>query len=263
MKWKVRIEILYYKAAEKRFFGTMIKCRQQTLSLEQKFMEPYLKEWEESYKKRAGKIALFTDASKNLDEGQKIKFIRLFYHARGHFYRFLWIMASYAPSMKYRSIILQNITDELGGIDASHLSHEQLFFIFAEAFDKDIHQEVLHETMYLPFLKDFDQGHVEKLLNSDFDEKWAIFSAYELLDNTDYNNLYQLALNIGTQEEGLVFFDVHRTGNHFGETFVLLQEIWDKNPQIVKDSLDFIGNHQLAMWQGISDEVFGKIPHFE
>ena len=221
-------------------------------------MESYLKEWEEDYKKRVREITLFTDESKNLSQDQKVKLIRLFYHARGHFSRFLWIMASYAPSMKYRAIVLRNITDELGGIDPSHLSHEQLFFEFAEFFDKDIHEEVSNETSYFPFLRAFDQGHIQKLLEASFNEKWAIFAAYELLDNTDYNNLYRLAKNIGTPEEGLTFFDVHRTGDHFRDTFVLLQEIWNKNQQTVKDSFDFIGNHQLAMWRGINDEVYGK-----
>lgn len=219
-------------------------------------MESFLKTWEDQYQKEASAIALFSDAAKRLSKEQKQLFVRLFYHARAYFDHFLWIMASLAPNFEYRSVVLKNITDELGGNDISHVSHEQLFIKFAEALGVDVLSELKSKENYLPFLQEFNDGHIQALLNTSWEEKWAIFSAYELLDNADYNNLYKLALNMGLSGDALTFFEVHKHGNHFGETFKLLEKIWNTDSALVQRSFDFIGGHQLKMWNSLSQEVF-------
>lgn len=218
--------------------------------------QEFINEWEEGYRRRAAAIPLFSEQAAGLGTEQKRLFVRLFYHARGHFYLFLWIMASLAPSADYRSVVIRNINDELGGLDETHVSHEQLFFRFAKTIDTLVEEEAKTEENYLPFLREFDEGHIRSLMNADWDGKWSIFSAYELLDNTDYNNLYVLAENLGARGDALTFFDVHRHGDHFGETFQLLQKTWDKDPDVVKKSFDFIGEHQLRMWRYMSGLVF-------
>lgn len=219
-------------------------------------MEAFLKKWEEEYKKKASEIILFTDAAKTLTTEQKKCFVHLFYHARGHFKDFIWLVASSAPSADYRKVLLDNIADEMGGLDPSHVSHEQLFLNFALTLDLDFADELKTEENYMPFLKKFNGGHIQKLLNSNWNEMWALFSAYELLDNADYTNLYVLAKNIGVSGEDLTFFGVHRDGDHFGDTFKLLEEVWSNNTETVKTNFEFIANHQLEMWEKMSLEVF-------
>lgn len=219
-------------------------------------LQDFLTAWDKDYKKEVAQIPLFTEANKSLTDGQKILFAHLFYHARGHFDRFLWIMASMAPSADYRTVVIRNITDELGGMDPTHVSHEQLFLKFAAAIDPNFFDEVRTEKTYLPFLREFNEGHIKALLNSNWHEMWSIFAAYELLDNADYNNLYDLAVRMGMTGDALTFFEVHKDGDHFGETFELLEEAWDKGPEQVRKGFDFIGKHQLDMWTKLSDRVF-------
>ena len=221
-------------------------------------MEGFLTEWESDYKKKAAAIPLFTDAAKGLNKEQRARLARLLYHQRGHFDHFLFIVGQWAPSPEYRAIVLRNISDELGGLDPTHLSHEELFLRFARELEPKILEEAIMEKSYLPFLVEFNAGHFRKLLESDWDGKWSIFSAYELLDNTDYENLYALGKRLGLAEDKLEFQKVHMQGTHFSETFDLLNGIWEKNPEAVKKGFDFIGKHQLDMWQKVSDEVFAE-----
>ena len=219
-------------------------------------LQEFLDELSAEYKTSARSIRLFNPADPIQWNNQRKKFfVRMFYHSRGHFDRFLWLMASLAPpgSPAYRPIVLKNITDELGGLNPGDLSHEQLFYQFAEKLDPEIRDEPKDEGFYLPFLRQFNDGHIKALLNADWDTKWAIFSAYELLDNTDYNNLFWLAETLGLSEEALVFFDVHRNGDHFSETFQLLEAIWTNDSHKVRTAFDFIGKHQLAMWRKMSE----------
>jgi len=226
--------------------------------LAMKKLTEFLASWESSYREETARISIFTPEVNQISKDQAKQFCRLFYHARGHFYRFLWIMASWAPSNKYQTIIMRNIADELGALAEHHQPHEQLFFHFAECIDPDIREEVVDSEHYLPFLRSFDDGHVQALLQADWDGKWSIFSAYEFLDNTDYENLYLLAQRLGVTGDALTFFEVHRGGDHFGSTFDLLEDVWERQPQKVEESFAFIASHQLRMWRGISDLVLSK-----
>lgn len=218
----------------------------------------FLHSWESDYQKQANNVPLFAGVVEDINRDQAKLFCRLFYHARGHFHRFLWIMASWAPKGECQGIIMRNIADELGTLGEDHEPHEQLFFRFAECIDPDIRQEVLSNEHYAPFLMAFDEGHVQALLETDWDGKWSIFSAYEFLDNTDYENLYRLAERLGIKGDALTFFDVHRGGDHFGSTFGPLEKIWMRHPGIVQKNFEFIAQHQLQMWKGISDVVFAN-----
>ena len=219
-------------------------------------LKDFLLKWGSEYEFLSHAVTIFNPtASVTWSRQQKKLFVRLFYHARGHFDRFLWIMASMAPSTTYRSVILQNITDELGGLREGDLSHEQLLFRFAKVLDPQIEKEVRTEENYLPFLKAFNKGHVDALLKADWDYKWAMFSAYEHLDNVDYENLLRLVEGMGVTGNNLEFFNVHRKGNHFEKTFLLLEEVWNRDSRTVRQAFDFIGRHQLSMWRSMSRAI--------
>jgi len=219
-------------------------------------MDDFLEGWEQDYKKKASEIRLFTDAANDLTFGQKKHFAHLFYHARGHFNDFIWLVASSAPTVEYRKIVLDNIADEMGGLDASHVSHEQLFLNFAMALDSKFTEELKSEESYANFLKKFNHGHVLRLLEGDWDQKWSLFSAYELLDNADYDNLYRLVEKMGVPDAARVFFAVHRDGTHFEDTAKLLTDVWERNSESVKNNFEFIATHQLEMWSDLSKAIF-------
>lgn len=219
-------------------------------------LKAFLASWETAYHAETQKIPLFTGAMRGIEADQAKLFCRLFYHARGHFDRFLWTVASWAPPGAHQAVLMRNIGDELGTLSEHHQPHEQLFFCFAEHIDPHIREEPLTCAHYLPFLRAFDDGHLQALLRADWDGKWSIFSAYEFLDNTDYENLYRLAQRLGLAGEALTFFEVHRSGDHFGDTYDLLQTSWERQPHVVREGFDFIAAHQLDMWRGISAQVF-------
>jgi glycerophosphoryl diester phosphodiesterase len=89
------------------------------------------------------------------------------------------------------------------------------------------------------------------VVRHDNDERLALFSAYERLDNVDYKYLTRLASNIGTARARLLFFKVHERVEHFETTEEILLEIWQKFPEKVKKAFNFIAEHQLKMWDDL------------
>jgi hypothetical protein len=147
---------------------------------------------------------------------------------------------------------LDNISEEFS---LRSLSHEELYFKFADEFGVDLNSETITEENYLPFLKKFNKSHTDFLLTEGWNTKWATFSAYEKLDNVDYKNLLNLAKNIGTSAKGMVFFRVHSEANHHDSTSQLLQKIWETDPESVKIGFEFIAKHQLEMWKELEVEL--------
>jgi hypothetical protein len=217
-------------------------------------LEGFLKSWEKQYNDKNKSIDLFDrKKTKNLTKEQKRFFANAFYHARGHFYRFLWYIGSYAQNEAEKQVVLDNIKEEFGG---SLDSHEQLYIEFAKALGGDVNDEIITERTNLPFIKEFNKAHVDWLMTHDWDSKWAAFSAYERLDNVDYENLYLLAESFGLKGKPLVFFEVHREVEHYEHASHLLQKIWDNNPESVKAAFKFIGENQIHLWEELSDAVF-------
>ena len=83
--------------------------------------------------------------------------------------------------------------------------------------------------------------------------KWALFSAYELLDEIDYKNIAYVAKHLGVTEEGMLFFNVHQDGDHYGKTSSQLLTLYDSEPETVEEAFRFISAHQLTMWQNMSE----------
>jgi hypothetical protein len=206
------------------------------------------------YQLKAKSIKLFQpEFTKNLTLEQKQKFVLSFYHIRGKFYKFLWYLGSLAPSREYKQVVIDNIWEEFG----QTISHEQWYYKFANEFGVDCKQEILEEKHNSQCIEDYNEEHIKFILTKPFEQVWSIFGAYEMLDNSDYQNLYKLAENLGSSKQDLVFFDIHRRAGHFETVSPLLQQIWDKDSESVKAGFEFILNHQLQMWKDLSEKVLG------
>src|ERR1700722_4217338 len=93
-------------------------------------LEDFLVLMDKSYKEALSKIDMF-DINKTVlwNREQKQAFVKLFYHARGHFYKFLWCVGSRSKIKATKDKVLENIQEEFG----EEKSHEQLYFDFAKA----------------------------------------------------------------------------------------------------------------------------------
>ncbi len=160
-------------------------------------------------------------------------------------------MGSIAPNNNYKKVILKNISEEFG----QTFSHEYWYSQFAKEFDVDIDKEILDESCNFEWIQKYNNSHIQFILTKPFEQVWAIFGAYEILDNTDYDNLYEFTKNLGCSKQGLVFFEIHRKAGHYETVSPLLQEIWDKDPEAVKLGFEFIFEHQLQMWERLNSSL--------
>ncbi|MCP4476218.1 MAG: hypothetical protein GY821_16995, partial [Gammaproteobacteria bacterium] len=155
----------------------------------------FLTQWDNAYRFEVVKLSLFQpEQTAQWSMAQKQQFCRLFYHARGHFYKFLWLLGNVAPDENAKAKVLENIDEEFGG---TGLSHERMYQIFAEALGADVNDEFLTEPNYLPYLQQYNLGHLTWLDQQNWEGKWAGFSAYERLDNIDYHHLELLVKSFG------------------------------------------------------------------
>lgn len=214
----------------------------------------YLAQADSDYRKKLSAIPLF-DSNKTLlwSKPQKKLFAAIFYHLRGHFIDFMWYLANFAPDEMTKVIVMDNIKEELG---EKKFSHETLYARFAKECGINISDEIINETHYLPFAKQFNKGHLAWLAGHDADEQFAAFAAYERLDNIDYPYLTEFAASLGISSQGLAFFRVHTHVEHFSSTLEKLVPLWERASEKVKNAVDFIYSHQLQMWQRLSDEIF-------
>lgn len=214
----------------------------------------FLSDWDKNYILEISKIKLFKPDTKLNTEQQK-KFTAVFYHLRGHFYRFLWYLAGRAPSSKFKKIILANISEEFGGqLD----SHEQLYWNFASSVGIDIVNEILDPRYSYEFAEEFNFAHLKFILEQNWSSAWAAFAAYERLDNIDYVNLKNLALKFNPPSKALDFFEVHTKVIHFEKTEPLLNDLYLENFTEVKKGFEFISKHQIQMWKDLSECVLAK-----
>lgn len=227
----------------------------ENILIKQNSLEEFVKNIDLLYTTKLKKIALFNPHKACLlSLDQKQKFCKVFYHLRGHFHDFLWIMGNFLPHEDLKKIVLTNISEEFG----MRCSHEQLYIRFAEALDVNILEEIKEETHYLEFAKAFNQEHRKWLLDHDWEYKMSAFSAYERLDNVDYPYLSELAKTFEISDYALSFFQVHTVVRHFESTEEQIGKIWEKNKEKVILAFYFIYNHQLQMWSSLADTVFNS-----
>jgi hypothetical protein len=208
----------------------------------------FLVAWDEGYKSQMQLIPLFNSSlTGQWTAEQKIYFARIFYHSRGHFRDLLWHLGNFAPNKIIKEIILENIAEEFNG---NGLSHEEMYLDFALEMGVDLRQEIIKEEYYTPEMREFNKKHVEWVINHDWKSNFAMFSAYERQDKTDYEFLS------GLTEPEHMFFRIHRLALHFDKTYEVLQEIWQEDANIVTEAFKFIADTQVVMWRQLSDAVF-------
>ncbi|MSO14525.1 iron-containing redox enzyme family protein [Rickettsiales endosymbiont of Trichoplax sp. H2] len=206
-----------------------------------------------SYSDKVKKLPLFDDDfTRSLTLKQKKLFIKIFYHARGKFHDFLWYVGSNTQNAKVKKIVIQNISEEFNG---SAASHEEMYMHFANYFNVDLTKEFSINKYYIKSVQDFNNNHIDYLVNHSDDYRIAAFSAYEKLDNVDYPFLLKFASNIGAQGRALIFFKVHAVVEHFESTRDVLENIWEKNSYAVKKSFEFITNNQIFLWNSLFNEI--------
>lgn len=216
-------------------------------------IQDFIKSWSSEYTFQMDRLELFNSAlTSSWTYEQKEFFVRAFYHVRGHCNNFFWFVANHTNDIRVKNVILENTDEEYG---KKLRSHEQLYLKFANQFGFDLKDEIVNETTNLPFIKEFNKGHIEWLVSHEPDNQFAAFSAYEKLDNPDYTYLYNLATTLSDDKSIFTFFDVHRYVEHFEATSQVLNEIWEKKPEIVEEAFKFIGNHQLKMWQQLGEAI--------
>lgn len=205
---------------------------------------------DENYQGSLVNIKLFdNDWTASWQQGMREKFVKIFYHLRGHFHDFLWILGNFAPDQERKQMILANIQEEFGG---DRQSHEQLYIDFGQSLGVDLIQEMKAPQYQLDFVINFNRQHHQWLLARDWEQKQSAFSAYERLDNLDYPRLLSLAESLGVPERGLIFFKAHAQVTHFDVTESFLHKTWADNPKKVMDGFNFIYQHQLQMWHSLT-----------
>ena len=223
-----------------------------------KSLKNFVASCEKNYNNQLRIIPLFNpNLTQRWSHIQKQYFSKVFYHLRGHFHEFLWLLGNFSPDIKTKQVILRNIYEEFG---ESRRSHEQLYFDFAAALGVDLKREIVFEETYLEFARKFNKGHLEWLLDHCWEEKQAAFSAYERLDNIDYPYLFLLGKSLGLAGEKLIFFKVHIKVAHYASTESLLETIWQQNAGQVANGFHFIFDHQLKMWHNLSEVLFNYLP---
>ncbi|HAT1981250.1 iron-containing redox enzyme family protein [Legionella pneumophila] len=207
------------------------------------------------YKNSLSSIPLF-DVKRTIfwDDNLRKMFASIFYHLRGHFINFLWYVANFADNEASKQIIIQNIYEEIG--IGNRFSHEKLYERFAKECGVDIHDEIVNETNYIPFAKEFNKAHLSWLAQHDPKDHLCAFAAYERLDNLDYPFLVELAKSMKISQHGMTFFNVHTHVDHFDTTLQLIVPIWEESPQRLIESFHFIQTHQLGMWEQFSNILF-------
>ncbi len=135
--------------------------------------------------------------------------------------------------------------------------------------------EVVEPAHYAPFARAFNAGHLRFILHGDWARRWAMFAAYERLDNVDCERLLALAQDgLGLTRathlaffrvhlqarhfeqaaEGLVhlaFFRVHLQARHFEQAAEGLVRVYQEQPSAVREAFHLIAQHQLQMWRDL------------
>lgn len=214
----------------------------------------FLQQIDDDYRCQLATIPLFDKKITSAwNEQQRFYFAAVFYHLRGHFIDFMWYLANFTQDSQIREAVLDNIREEIGSADK--MSHEKLYEYFAHHCGVNIHDEIVNETHYLPFARQFNKAHLEWLSRHDIGEQVAAFAAYERLDNIDYPFLTTFAESLNLPEKTITFFRVHIYVEHFNSLLEKLLPTWHESPEKVKNAFNFIYSHQLTMWRELSEII--------
>lgn len=229
--------------------------RRQESQVAQEELSLFLQEWDQAYNEKQQMNPLFQERAANeWSEPQKQEYVGALYHIRGHFHELLWEMGVTAPNSEFKEMIMDNIRDEFGG---SGLSHEQMYFLFAERFGLNLQNELLDNKYYYPFVQEYQKTVLSWFKSQKWDSKFAAFCAIERLDNVDYVNLKTVAMGLGgLSAKELAFFVIHINVVHFGKDMQeRLAEIWNRDSTIVKEAFEVVFNVQTGIWRNLHEHV--------
>jgi len=216
-------------------------------------LEFFLNQLDQDYHFQVKKLGLFNlKKTAAWNQSQLKLFAGMFYHIRGYFINFMWHMANCSSDKTIKQLILDNIAEEIG--KNTEYSHEMLYARFARACGINIQDEIINQTHYLDFAKAFNHEHLRWLTTHNPEDHIAAFSAYERLDNIDYVYLAALGKSLNFSQHDLAFFNIHINVKHHEATKSKLLALWEHNPVTVKEAFHFIYDHQLTMWQQVSNQ---------
>jgi pyrroloquinoline quinone (PQQ) biosynthesis protein C len=223
-------------------------------------LNSFISEWEEEYTKQINKILLFNSKTE-LNSSQKESFVRYFYHIRGHFNQLLFVFADCLPKEvkgeSVRKSILENLEAELGNL-AGFDTHNNYYYNFAKSVcirDLAVTEEI-EEISYLNWIKDYNKEHKRFCYANSYSAVFGAMYAYEFLDNIDYNILYSFVSDKYVNAD-LKFFEVHKGASHaeMVEKDLSPLLINQNDLESIQQGFQFIGSHQLQMWQNLSKEI--------
>jgi Iron-containing redox enzyme len=217
-------------------------------------LSQFIEQWDINYSKSISTIKLFKSETE-FTNSQKESFVKYFYHARGHYYKFLWFLGSFQTEQVRKDLILDNIREEFG---YRSKAHEQHYIDFAKSLQVDLKEEILYDSNYPESIKRFNFDHLKFIVHQNKNKTWAAFCAYERLDNVDYDNLAKITSKFGLNSRDLVFFSVHHYAQHFSPALPLLEEIWQSDEKSVRLGFQFIAQNQIQMRQSLSDCIFDE-----
>lgn len=213
-------------------------------------LERFLSLWDELYAEEVAEIELFSLEKKFWTLEKQRIFALTFYHLRGNFHDFLWYLGNHAPNKEFKKVIVSNIMEEFS---MQNMSHEKLYFAFCEALSLNLNSEISKPKYYFDFAKDFNEGHLNWLRQTNWNQNFSAFSAYERLDNIDYANLLKIVNHFDINDNKKIFFKIHAQVEHFEETYPLLIKMWQENCNDVTSGFYFIFHHQINMWKHVNN----------
>lgn len=230
-----------------------LETRQPSTEKQNLSLDNFIGEWQKNYESDVKEISLFNpNVTKNWSKKKQGEFAKLFYHLRGNFHHFLWYIGNHSPNASVKQIVVDNIAEEFS---INGRSHELLYYDFSNEVGINIADEIQTKICYLPFSVEFNEGHLNWLRKNDWESGFCAFSAYEKLDNVDYNYLYQLADSFNLPRKALIFFSTHQHVDHFDNTKELLSTVWNTSQEKVCNAFAFIANHQITMWKNLSEAM--------
>ena len=134
-------------------------------------LSEFISDCDAKYRTALTEIPLFKFGEIEWTKEQKQQFCLVFYHLRGHFHDFLWIMGNFAPDKSSKDVVLSNISEEFG---KGKNSHEQWYINFSASLGVDIIEEIITEEHYLPFARSFNKEHTNWLLKHSWNEKQSL-----------------------------------------------------------------------------------------
>jgi pyrroloquinoline quinone (PQQ) biosynthesis protein C len=221
----------------------------------------FIHQWKQNYQTKIDQIPLFK-LQRVLSDIEIEKFVRYFYHIRGHFNQLLFVFADTLPKeingQSVRGSISENMEGELG-LKAGLDTHNNYYYNFATSLgfgDLRITEEV-EEKSYLDWIKKYNTEHRRFCYANTYATSFGAMYAYEILDNIDYTILFNLVTQ-NISECDKKFFEVHKYVGHDTMVEKDLDTILSADPENwleVQKGFDFIGHHQLQMWNNLNNEI--------